>query len=130
MRSVGVEADALMGFAGVVVGRRVAGKDEHGRAIAGRGYHAGERVGEARGKVDVDDGEFVAGSEVAIGGMRGLLLMAERNVFDPQFVAGVDDAVVGVSALAEDFGYAFLLEAFANEHGSGQYVFLLMWGGL
>ncbi|MNJ05386.1 hypothetical protein D3C73_1666660 [compost metagenome] len=51
--------------------------------------------------------------------MDRLLLMAEGDIFDAQPVAGVDQGVVGMAALAEDLLDAFFLEALRHEDGGG-----------
>ena len=76
----------------------------HRRRVGGGRDDAGERVGQARRQVDVEDGELVRHAEVRVGGVRRLLLVPERHVLDAELVAGVDQRVVGVAALAEDLG--------------------------
>src|SRR4029453_17733521 len=58
-------------------------------------------------------------AEIRVRRMGGHLLVAERDVLDPQLVAGIDQRVVRVPALPKDFRDAFLLEAVGDEHRSG-----------
>ncbi|MNX06737.1 hypothetical protein D3C86_364090 [compost metagenome] len=51
--------------------------------------------------------------------MDGLLLMPERDIFDAQPVAGVDQGVVGVAALAKDLLDPLVLQALGHEDGAG-----------
>ena len=54
LRRVGVQANLLVRFARVVIGRRVAGDDDHRRPVGGRGGDARQRIRQARRQVDVD----------------------------------------------------------------------------
>ena len=129
LRRVGVQSDALMRLARVVIRRRVAGDDHHGREVGrGRG-DAGERVGQPWRQVDVQDSELVRDAEVGVGRVGGLLLMTERDVFDAELVAGVDQRVVRVPALAEYFAHSLLLEAVSDEHRSGHLLLRQGWWG-
>lgn len=55
---------------------------------------------------------------IGVGGMGGLLLMAEGYIFDAMPKARIDQAVIGMSALTEHLGHADLLEAGGDVHGT------------
>ena len=65
----------------------------------------------------VEHRELVRDAEIGVGRVRGLLLVPERHVFDAELVAGIDQRVVGVAALAEHLGHAFLLRQWAMNMG-------------
>ena len=113
-----MQTHALVRLAGVVIRRRVAGNDHHRRPVGCGGGDAGQRVGQAGRQMDVEDGELVRDAEVRVGGVGGLLFVPKRHVLDAELVAGVDQRVVGVSALAEDLRHALLLQAVGHEHRS------------
>jgi hypothetical protein len=63
---------------------------------------------------------------IGIGGVGGELLMAKGDVVDAMPLTGVDERVVGVPALPEDLGDAFVLQACGNVHGTVHGMFLLL----
>jgi len=119
LRGIGVESDALMRLARVVVRRRVPGDDDHRRAVGGCGRDAGQCVGQTRRQVHVDDRQPVGHAEISVGRVCGLLFVPERHVLDPQLVARVNQRVIRVAALAEYLFDTFLSQAFGDEHRSG-----------
>ncbi|MND87303.1 hypothetical protein D3C80_792980 [compost metagenome] len=108
-----------MRLARVVIGRGVAGDDQHRRSVHRRRSHAGHGIGQARRQVDVDDRQLARHAIVGVGGVNGLLFMPERDIFDAQPVAGVDQGVVGVAALAKDLLDPLVLQALGHEDGAG-----------
>ena len=121
-----MKVDALMRFASVMVRRRIPGDHDHRSGVGRRGDYASERVRQAGGKVDVNDRKLVGDAIVSIGRMCSKLFMAERDVLDTKFVAGIDQCIVSMPALAEHLRHAFVLQALCNKHGSGHRSFPLL----
>ena len=74
----------------------------------------------------VDYRKFMRDPIVGIGRVCGKLLMTKGDIVDSVLLAGVDESVVGVSALPEDFGDAFILQASGDKHGTVHEWFLLL----
>jgi hypothetical protein len=118
LRGVGMQAHRLVGLARMVIARGVAGDHQHRGAVHRRRGDAGHGVGQAGRQVDVDHRQLARHPVVGVGGVHRLLLVAERDVFDAQLLAGVDQGVVGVAALAEHLLDAFGLQALGHEDGA------------
>jgi hypothetical protein len=66
----------------------------------------------------VQNGELVGAAVIAIRRVRGHLFVAKGNVLDSDLVARIDQGVVCVSALSEDFGNALLLQTLCDKRRS------------
>jgi hypothetical protein len=76
----------------------------------------------------VEHSQFVGAAVIAIGCVRRHLFMAERNEFDTNLVARVDQSVIRMSALSEDLRDPFLLQALCNERRSVHFCFSFEFG--
>jgi hypothetical protein len=66
----------------------------------------------------VEYSQFVGAAVIAIGRVRRHLFMTERDKFDADLVARVDQSVICMSALTENLRDSFLLQALCNERRS------------
>ena len=97
-----MEVELLVRMAAVVVGRHVAG-DHHHRNRVERGVgHAGRGVGQARPEVAQHDSWLSGDPGVAVGRVRGDLLVAAGDEADAALAERIEHGDVGVTAQAED----------------------------
>ena len=113
--SVLVQVHFLVRVPAVVIGRDVAGDHDHRDRVERRIGHAGCGVGQAGAEVRQHDAGLARRARVAVGGMRGDLLVAGRDEPDAALAERVEKADDGVAAQAEDHLDAEALEVFGQQ---------------
>ena len=73
--------------------------------------------------MDVEDRQLMCNPEVCVGRMGCLLFVTEGYVFNAVLITGVDQGVVGMSALSKYLFNSFLLQTRCYEHRSGHRYF-------
>ena len=66
--------------------------------------------------MNINDGQFVGHPVISVRCVRRLLFMAERNVLDTQSMTRINESVIRVTALPENFSDTFLLQALRYKH--------------
>ncbi len=95
--------------------------DRHnGNAIEHGGGNAGDEIGGAGAGGGDTDADFTGGTGVAVGHVRGALLVADENVMDGELAQGVVGGEDGSARVAEDFVHAFAGESGPNDFSSGE----------
>ena len=87
---------------------------EHG------GGDAGDEVGGAGAGGGDADADLARGAGVAVGHVRGALLVADEDVVDGELAQRVVDGQDGSAGIAEDVGDAFAGERGPEDFGSGE----------
>jgi hypothetical protein len=118
LRGIGMEPDSLMRLPRMMIAGRVAREYQHRRRVAGGRDHARDGICHAGREMDIEHRQLAGHAIIGVRSMRGLLFMPERYVFDPMPMAGIDQAVIGVTALPEHLGDTLLLEAGGDKHGT------------
>ena len=94
LRRVGVEVDLLVRMLAVEVGRDVAGDDDHRDRIERRVGDAGRGVGQARAEMAEHHRRGLSDARIAVGGMRGDLLVARVDEADRAVRQRVSTAIL------------------------------------
>lgn len=110
LRGVGVEVDLLVRVLAVVVGRHVAGDDDHRDRVERGVGDPGGGVGQARAQVREHDGGPAGGPGVPVGHVGGELLVAGVDELDRALLHGGEHRDVRVAAQTEDVRHAPLFE--------------------
>src|ERR1700733_2778476 len=101
--------------------------DRHnGNAIEHGGGYAGDEVGGAWAGGRDADPDFAGGAGVAVGHVRGALLVADEDVVDGELAQGVVGGGGGSARVAEDFVHAFAGEGGPDDFGSGELRVLIL----
>ena len=98
----------------------LAGDGHDGNAIEHGGGDAGDEVGGAGAGGGDADADLARGAGVAVGHVRGALLVADEDVVDGELAQGVVGGEDGSAWVAEDFVYAFAGEGGPDDFGSGE----------
>ena len=110
-----VQVHFLVRMASVVVARDVAGDHHHRDRVERRVGDAGRRIGEARTEVRHQDADLARRARVAVGGVRGDLLVARRDEANLALAERVEKADHGVAAQPEDHLDAEALEVVGQQ---------------
>ena len=110
LRAVGVQVHFLVRMFAEVVRGHIAGDHHHGNAVERRVGDAGRGIGEAGPQVRQQHRRLARDARVAVGGMRGDLLVAHVDELDPALRHGRQHGDVRVAAQAEDVAHAAPLE--------------------
>ena len=120
LRRVGVQVHLLVGMTAVVVRRHVAGDDDHRDAIERGVGDAGRRVRQARTEVAENDRGPSGDTRVAVGSVRGDLLVPDVDELDAAAGHRGENGDVGVPTQAEDVSYAAPFQVADELFGSGR----------
>jgi hypothetical protein len=112
LRGVGVEVDLLVRMLAVIVAGNVAGDHHHRDGVQRRVGHAGRGVGQAGAEVAEHHGGLLLDPRIAVGGVRGDLLVTHIDELDRAVGQGGQHGDVGVAAQAEQVADAPVLEVF------------------
>jgi len=98
----------------------LAGDGDDGDGVEHRRRDAGDEVsGAGAGRCDAD-ADFAGGAGVAVGHVRGALLVADEDVVDGELAQGVVGGEDGSARVAEDLVHAFAGEGGPDDFGSGE----------
>ena len=87
--------------------RDLAGDADDGDGVEHGGGDAGDQVGGAGAAGGHADADAARGARVAVGHVRGALLMAHEDVVDGKLAQRVVDGQDGAAGIAEDVAHAF-----------------------
>ncbi len=114
------DVDLLKRVAAEDLGRHLAGDADDRDGVQHGGGDAGDevrRAGAAGGHADADPAR---GARVAVGHVRGALLVAHENVVDGELAQRVVDGQDGAAGIAEDGGDALAGEGGPEDLGAGE----------
>ena len=96
------DVDFLEGVAAEDFGADLAGDGDDGDGVEHGGGDAGDEVGGAGAGGGDADADLAGGAGVAVGHVRGALLVADEDVVDGELAQGVVDGEDGSAGVAED----------------------------
>ncbi len=114
------DVDLLKGVRAEDLAADLAGDRHNRNAIEHGGGDAGDEVGGAGAGGGDADADLARGAGVAVGHVRGALLVADEDVVDGELAQGVVDGEDGSAGVAEDPVYAFAGESGPEDFGSGE----------
>src|ERR1700733_325818 len=98
----------------------LAGDRHNGNAIEHGGGDAGDEVGGTGAGGGDADADLAGGAGVAVGHVRGALLVAHEDVVDGELAQGVVGGEDGSARVAEDFVHALAGQSGPDDFGSGE----------
>ena len=125
LRAVGMQVHFLVRVFAEIVRGHIAGDDHHRNAIERGIGHAGRGVGEPGTQVRQQHRRLARDARVAVGGVRGHLLVAHVDEFDAAARHGGQHGDVGVAAQAEHVAHAALLQVAHQVIGDGVFHYIV-----
>ncbi len=114
------DVDLLKCIAAEDLGGDLAGDADDGDGVEHRRGDAGDEVGRTRPAGGHADADLAGGAGVAVGHVRGALLVADEDVVDGELAQRVVDGEDGSARVAEDAVYALAGEGGPEDFGSGE----------
>src|SRR6266851_2906579 len=114
------DVDLLKCIAAEDLGGDLAGDGDDGDAVEHGGGYAGDQVCRTRPGGGHADADFARGAGVAVGHVRGALLVADEDVVDGELAQGVVDGQDGSAGVAEDAVYTLADQGGPEDFGSGE----------
>ncbi len=114
------DVDLLKGVAAEDFAADLAGDGDDGDGVEHGGGDAGDEVGGAGAGGGDADADLAGGAGVAVGHVRGALLVADEDVVDGELAQGVVGGEDGSARVAEDFVHAFAGQGGPDDFGSGE----------